>query len=101
MPETMYYIQNVGYCGNCLKWWRNGGHGYTMDLNDAWKVGAAQAASICRTRPKEDIAWDAGLIDEIAARHIDCEALRAAIRDGIIVQGVRRPATSADKAEQR
>lgn len=80
MNEDLYYIQNVGYCGNCIKFWRVDGHGYTMDLNDAWKVTREKAASICRDRPKEDIPLSAALLDSIAERHVNSETLRLAQR---------------------
>jgi hypothetical protein len=73
--EPLFYIQNVGFNGNCLLWWRPNGNGYTTDLNDAWKVSEAKARSICRSRPKEDIAWPASEIDRIASRHLNCEHL--------------------------
>jgi hypothetical protein len=74
----LYYIQNTGFCGNCLKWWRTDGHGYTLDLNDAWKVTAEKAAQLCRNRPDQDIPHKAEAIDAIAARHVNVEALRLA-----------------------
>lgn len=74
--SDLYYIQNTGFCGNCLKWWRENGHGYTLDLNDAWKVTKAEADRICKSRPKEDIPHLASKIDAIAARHVNIEALR-------------------------
>lgn len=76
MAEELYYIQNKGSCGNCLRWWRVDGHGYTLDLNDAWRVTADKAKQICRSRPAEDIAHLASAIDAVAARHVNSEALR-------------------------
>ncbi len=70
MPEELYYIQNKGYCGNCLIWWREGGHGYTCNLNEAWKLPKEEAERICKDRPAEDIPWPAGLIDGAADRHV-------------------------------
>lgn len=71
-PETaeMYYIQNVGYCGNCLKWWRAGGRGYTANLDEAWLVDKAKADSICSSRPKEDIPWPQGKALAASERHV-------------------------------
>jgi len=79
--EPLYYIQNVGYQGNCMKFWRPDGKGYTVDLNDAWKVTKARADDICRSRPKEDIPHLASTIDAIAQRHASIEALRHATRE--------------------
>jgi hypothetical protein len=79
--STLYYIQHTGFCGNCLLWWRDGGHGYTSDLDDAWKVGEEQAKSICRSRPSEDIAWPVDFVDDHSARHLSAtEALMAEMR---------------------
>lgn len=74
--NELYYIQNTGFCGNCLKWWRVDGHGYTMDLDDAWKVNKEKADEICRSRPKEDIPWPVSVIDSVAQRHVNVERLR-------------------------
>lgn len=69
MSESLYYIQNKGFVGNCLLWWREGGSGYTCNLNEAWKVSKEEAGRICRTRPREDIAHPVSLIDSLAVRH--------------------------------
>jgi hypothetical protein len=69
MPNDLYYIQNTGYCGNCLKWWKPKGHGYTCDLNRAWKVTKEEAEKICRSRPEEDIPWLCSEVDTKAERH--------------------------------
>lgn len=63
--ELMFYIQNVGFCGNSLKWWRPEGKGYTLNIDDAWKVNEAKARSICQDRPKEDIMRPAEIVDAI------------------------------------
>ena len=68
-PE-LYYIQNKGYAGNCLFWWRPDGRGYTCDLNEAWKVTKERAEEICRTRPKEDIPRLVKIVDGVAVRHV-------------------------------
>lgn len=77
--EPLYYIQNTGFRGNCLGWWKPEGHGYTLDLNKAWKVPFEKAKSICRSRPEEDIMWAAETIDSVAARHVNIETLRASL----------------------
>ena len=77
----LFYIQNKGFCGDCLKWWKPNGHGYTLDLDRAWQVDQEKAANICRNRPKQDIAWPCKLIDEIAARHVNSETLNAKLRE--------------------
>jgi len=54
--QDLYYIQHKGFCGNSLFWWRTGGHGYTSNLDEAWKVTKEEAEEICRVRRGEDIA---------------------------------------------
>jgi hypothetical protein len=39
-PSNQYYVFNprdatIGWMDGCIVWWREGGHGYTYDLNDA------------------------------------------------------------------
>lgn len=74
---NLFYIQNRGYCGNCLSWWRIGGHGYTLNLDEAWRVPKEQAEAIVRNRPGLDKAWPVEVIDESAHRHVNCETLRS------------------------
>lgn len=76
--QPLYYIQNIGFCGNCLYWWREGGHGYTANLDKAWKVTKEKADSICTDRPKEDIPWPVEKVDALASRHLDSEVARSA-----------------------
>src|SRR5579885_2891752 len=78
MSEPLFYIQNKGFCGNCLLWWRVDGSGYTMNLDEAWKVTKEQADSICRSRPHQDVAHSVEKIDALAHRHVNCERLRLA-----------------------
>ena len=51
----LYYIQNRGFSGNCLFW---------------WKVTAEQAKRICRDRPEEDIPRLVEEMDQIAQLHV-------------------------------
>lgn len=75
-PQERFYIQNRGYCGNCLQWWRADRHGYTMDLREALKVGRKEAESIVSDRPGIDRMWPAADIDAIAELHVNCERLK-------------------------
>lgn len=67
-----YYIQLVrNPCGNCLIWWRVGGHGYTCNLDEAWRVPKPEAERICRMRDGgTDVMWPAEAIDALAQRHV-------------------------------
>ena len=69
----LYYIQNKGYCGDCLKWWRANRQGYTLNLDDAGKYGESEALSICAVRRGQDVAWLVEDIDAVAARHVNSE----------------------------
>jgi len=75
----LFYIHNVSTCENCMRFWRVNGGGYTVDLDDAWKVTYEKAKSICQDRPKEDFAYPVALVDSLAERHIDIQALRKAV----------------------
>ncbi len=61
--EKLYYIQNEGFCGNALFWWRSNGQGYTIDLRMAGKYTREKAALICK-RP-EDTAWPCEYINSL------------------------------------
>jgi hypothetical protein len=78
----LYYIQNRGYCGNCMSFWRMYGKGYTCDLDDAWKVPKEKAEEIVRSRPTVDTAWPVEQIDAAAQRHVSIEVLREQSRKG-------------------
>lgn len=73
-PEELFYIQNKGFVGNSLRFWRPEGAGYTCDLDDAWKVTAEKANEITRVRRGEDVAISAKLLDSLASRQVNCEA---------------------------
>ena len=82
--ETLYYIQNKGYVGNSLLWWRKDGQGYTCDLNEAWRVTRVEAERICRDRPKEDIMRSVAKMDALVQRHVDMQDLhKAAVEDDL------------------
>lgn len=66
----LYYIQNKGFVGNCLIWWRKGGGGYTCNLDEAWQVTKEKADEICRVRKGEDVAHLVSLVDASAYRHV-------------------------------
>ena len=68
--QQMYYIQHKGFCGNCLFWWCPDGHGYTCNLDAAWKVTNEQAKEICKSRPKDDIPWLVTKADARVQRHV-------------------------------
>lgn len=75
LSAGLYYIRNAGVCGNSARWWCVDGHGYTSDLNKAWKVTKLKADSICRSRPMEDSAHLVDEMDKMAERHVDMQRL--------------------------
>lgn len=75
MSDELYYIQNKGYCGNSLRWWREDGSGYTSDLGQAWKLTLAEAERVCSCRPKEDYPRLCSEVDAMAERHVDAQRL--------------------------
>ncbi len=80
----MFYIQNKGFVGNCLRWWRAGGYGYTCNLNEAGQFSEAEARRIWNGRPLEDIPWKVEEIDQRAERHVDGQILFSASNSGLL-----------------
>jgi len=74
-PERLYYVQNRGGCGDCLIWWRADRCGYTMNLAEALKVTAAEAATFTRN---EDRPWLASEVDAVAERHVNSQHMGTA-----------------------
>lgn len=77
--SDLYYIQNNRSGGDNMVFWRVDGHGYTTDLDDAWKVTKEKADSICRDRPEQDIPQLVSAADAVARRHVSADALRSAM----------------------
>src|ERR1051326_8394209 len=69
-----------GCVGNCVLLWRVCGSGYTVDLDEAWKLTKEQADDVCRQRPKEDFAIPYELLSSLARRHIDIQGLQSALK---------------------
>jgi len=88
MKEELYYIQNRGYCGDCLLWWRSNRCGYTMNLKEALKVTAAEAATFTRI---EDVPWPVSDIDAIAQHHVNSEHLGNAKPAALVGCGAAAP----------
>ena len=73
-----YYIQRhaSGYVGNCLIWWRKGGHGYTCDIDDAevFDGNDEHFKSVAKDKEKYT-AWDKDYIDLHISKHVDSEII--------------------------
>ncbi len=72
---SSFYIQNLGTIGNCLRWWRPSGNGYTYNLDEAGVFTEEKARALCAGRPKEDILWPCVEINNLAHFHVDSESL--------------------------
>jgi hypothetical protein len=72
----LYYIQHIGHVGNCALWWRVDAHGYTVNLNEAWRVTDEKAKQICSSRPNEDIPRLVSSVESISQRHADAQSVR-------------------------
>lgn len=79
----LYCIHNKktsGCVGNCVLLWRRAGCGYTVNLNEAWKMSKKQADEICGSRPKEDFPVSYHLLRQLAQSHVDIQELTEALR---------------------
>jgi hypothetical protein len=69
-----YYVQKheSGVVGNCLVWWRKGGHGYTCNLDDAevFEGNDSRLWDIVKCTEKYTV-WEKDYIDLCAHRHVD------------------------------
>ena len=80
--DKLYVILNRGpVVGNSALFWREGGCGYTCNLDEAWKVDEEKAASICRNRPDEDFAISLDFAIENSERHCSADVLRDHVRE--------------------
>lgn len=72
MPD-LYYIQDTRQIvGNCALWWRKDGHGYTCNLDEAWKIDPAVYGTPCRDT---DVFRLCSEVDALAERHVDVQRL--------------------------
>lgn len=97
IKADLFYIQNRGYCGNCMFWWRADGKGYTLDLDQAWKVTKEQSGKLCR--PGIDRAWPVSLVEAAMRRHVSIELLRSLEREPtspIVTPADARPDTEQE-----
>jgi hypothetical protein len=79
--EVLYYITSphgdggIAVTGNCVQFWRVDGHGYTCNLDEAWKLPREKALEVVRGK-RGDRAYRVDEVDAIAARHVDFQLLR-------------------------
>jgi hypothetical protein len=75
-PDADYYVQEAdggasGLVGNCMRFWREGGAGYTCQLGEA---GIYKGRACLRMRPT-DIPWRVAFIREHAVMHVRMDML--------------------------
>lgn len=68
--DGMYYIENLPNNGDCCRWWRPDGKGYTRVLDEAWKLDKMSAERICSARPDQDVMRLVSDVDAKAVRHL-------------------------------
>jgi hypothetical protein len=73
VDRHLFYIQNKGFCGDCLLFWKENRCGYTTDLRKALKVSRDEADRICSSRIGEDIPWPVNQLDSVAEMHVNSE----------------------------
>jgi len=50
-----YVLQNSGFSGDFIKFWREQGKGYTFNFTEAWRMTKEKAEELAKSRPNEDI----------------------------------------------
>jgi len=91
-----YYLQRSegGYVGNCLLWWRKGGHGYTCDLKEAevFDEGDTNFRQILTyedgMKHKKYTAWEKNYIDSCASLFVDHQNLNltlSGVDNGLLI----------------
>jgi hypothetical protein len=71
----VYLVARNGYVGNSLNWWREGGHGYTTDIDEAERFTLESAQRIIADHPSYSF-WPLDTIEKVATRHVDMQNLR-------------------------
>jgi hypothetical protein len=68
-----YYVERAesGFIGNCLLFWRKGGHGYSCDLAEAEVFDDADPSFINITNERKYRVWEKDYIDACAILHVD------------------------------
>ena len=72
-----YYVERMasGYVGNCLIWWRKGGHGYGCDLNEAEVFDGDSDKFKDLMKSDKYRAWPKEHVDESTSVHVDMQRL--------------------------
>lgn len=80
MAKTIYLLQNVtaGCLGNCPQFWREGGSGYTVNIDEAQRFTPEEAANIVRSSrgTHKWKRWKVQHVLQAAIRVVDIQTLR-------------------------
>ncbi len=67
----LYFIEHgKERMGDCILWWREGGKGYTINLDDAGRFEKEHAERICRLRPGIDKMHPVDIALASSERHV-------------------------------
>ena len=72
MPK--FYVSK-GYVGNCLLFWRKGGHGYSSDLKDAEVFDGDNPKLSTIIKDGRYSVWVKEYVDNVSCLHVDSEYL--------------------------
>lgn len=71
--SDLYYLQTRGHVGNSYLWWKEGKHGYTIDIQQAHVFTKEEAYGQAKVRPTEDFPWRKDYIDAHVEFHVNSE----------------------------
>ena len=70
-----FYIQKLGFVGNCLLWWRKGGCGYTCDIEQAEVFNDNNPVPLHIKKDMGFKIWSKEYIDKHTSLHVDSEKI--------------------------
>ena len=73
---NFFYVQNKGYVGNCLLWWKKDRCGYTTDLKDALMLSELELIKFNKHKRPTDIIWSIEKVQDYAVIHVTQELER-------------------------
>lgn len=81
IDKTKKYYVSSGFAGNCLIFWKKGGHGYSCNLSEAEVFNGDDKSLISIVNEKERYGikkyrtWDKEYIDKNVVVHVDSEMI--------------------------
>ena len=70
-PQLFYIQDTRQFVGNSALFWRDGGHGYTCNLDEAWRVPVTW-----KPDRDTDVLRACAEVDALAERHVDVQRLK-------------------------